>query len=487
MRTEFDIVGSFGKQSQTAFDAERSLNCFEFTDKNAKRGRSLAPTPGLLAVNTMTLNRGYRGTYVFNGNAYVVIGENVYLVTSNLFYDHIGTLNTFEGQVDIEANTFQIMFVDGVNGYIFDTSTSMFSVLSGNGFPGGPLGLAYLDGFFLVAIGGTSQFVISQLNDGTTWDNLPASGNIASVTSYPGTITCLKTLHRRLFIFSQNFCEVWENAGLANFPLRRNNSLLLEFGTISKASVVSAFDRLFFLANSADGFGHIMMVVGTETARISTQALDAVIQEYAVISDATGLVNLINGIVFYRLNFTNANATWVFNVSQSAPEDLRWHEELMEGENRHVAEVALYFNQTNYVGDYSAPILYEMDGSYLTNNGEPILRERIPKQFFAPINNKNRIDRILIDMVQGDNQTPANSVLPGTDANPQLELTISRDGGVSYGNALDAAIGPLGQRVFRTIYRKLGTSRTFTFRFRCYNSVKFWILGMILDYETLPE
>lgn len=59
-----------------------------------------------------------------------------------------------------------------------------------------------------------------------------------SITSHPGTIVGCRTLHRRVFFFSQNFTEVWENAGIGtNLPIRRNNSLLMEVGTPALGSI----------------------------------------------------------------------------------------------------------------------------------------------------------------------------------------------------------------------------------------------------------
>ena len=200
---------------------------------------------------------------------------------------------------------------------------------------------------------------------------MPA-GNIASITAHPGTITAVKTLHRRLFIFSQNFCEVWENAGFADFPLRRNNSLLMEFGTISKPSVLSAFDRLFFLSNTKDGFGHIMMVSGTQAVPISNQALDSEIQTYATIVDAYAMCYQTNGIIFFRLNFTTASKTWVFNATQSTPQDLRWHEEQMLDGTRNIGQIAVFYNETNYFLSYKNCRLYEVSELFLTNDGETI-------------------------------------------------------------------------------------------------------------------
>jgi hypothetical protein len=484
LRTEFDIVGSFNEQANLPVAGERALNWYDFEDPKGKRSKTQYPTSGLLTKLNFGGNRAVRGGLVFGGNTYLVVGENVYFINPSFIINHIGTLTTFQGQVDIEANTFQVIFVDGVAGWIWDTVATTFTQIVGNGFPGQPLGVAYLDGFFCVPMGQTNQYVISALNNGLIWNNLPA-GNIASITAHPGTITAIKTLHRRLFIFSQNYCEVWENAGFADFPFRRNNTLLMEYGTIAKPSVLSAFDRLFFQANTKDGFAGIRMVVGTEPIKISSQALDTRIQSYSNISDATGMANLDNGMVFYRMNYTAADSTWVFNVSQSSPDNLKWHEEAMLDGSRHVGQVAIFYLGITYFGSYDKPILYQVDPTYLTNDGEPILRERITKQFFDKTNNRQRVDRIFLDMIEGE--VPANSIPPGTDANPVMMLEISRDGGRTYGAVISAPMGPIGRRIFRTIFRKLGTSRTFTFRIRCYNAVKCVLLGATIDYELLPE
>jgi hypothetical protein len=488
LRTEFDIVGSFNEQTNFPIAGERTVNWYEFDDPKGKRPKVLNPTSGLLTKlnfsQFQTPTQAVRGSLVYKGNIYMVVGNGVYFINPNFIIDKIGTLTTFQGQVDIEANTFQVIFVDGVAGWIFDTNTTLFTQIIGNGFPAQPLGVAFLDGFFAVPQGQTNQWVISKLNDGTIWNNLPA-GNIASITAHPGNITAIKTLHRRFFIFSDSFCEVWENAGQADFPFRRNNTLLMEFGTIAKASVVSAFDRLFFLSNAKDGFGHVMMVIGTEAIQVSPQSLDNQIQSYSRQSDATGMVYQDNGMVFYRLNFTLDNITWVFNVSQSSPQNLKWHNEEMLDGSRHLGQVAIYFLGNNYFGSYKAPILYQVSQNYLTNDGETIIRERITKQFFDKTNNRQRVDRIFLDMIQGE--VPANSIPPGTDATPMMMLEISRDGGRTYGSVLSAPMGLIGKRIFRTIFRKLGCARTFTFRIRCYNAVKCVLLGATIDFELLPE
>ncbi len=130
MRTEFDIVGSFNNQRNRSVDSERTINLYEFSDPETKRGKSLLPTAGLLSRINFALNRAGRGAFVFGPNLYVVVGENVYLINQNLIINKIGTLTTFTGQVDIDANVNQVIFVDGVAGYLWDTIASTFTALT---------------------------------------------------------------------------------------------------------------------------------------------------------------------------------------------------------------------------------------------------------------------------------------------------------------------------------------------------------------------
>lgn len=478
MREEFEIVGSFSKQPIKSFDAQRTINQFEYSDPKAKRGKTLLPTSGLIGRLTIPVTSGgWRASFVFQEFVYFVVEDRVFRASANLAPEQLGLLTTNNDFVGIEANTFQVIFVDGVKGYIFDTTTGVFVEITAPGFPAKPLDVAFLDGFFIVAAGETNSFTLSDLNQGLNWDAL----NTAAINTHPGTITAIQTLHRKLFIFAQTFCEVWENAGIADFPLRRNNSLLIEYGTISPASVVTGFDTMFFLSQDREGLGHVIMVNGSQAIPISNSALDYELNQYTTISDAKGMVVQDWGIVFYRLNFTVADKTWVFNVSQSTPDDFRWHNEEMLDGSRHVAETHFYLNEKHYYGAYNSGKLYEISNTTYTNDGEAIKRERVSKTLFDPKGNRIRVDRLFLDLVQGE------ALSNGVDANPIVYLAVSRDGGRSYGNELTAPMGKIGQREFITRFRKLGAARTFNFRIRFYNELKFVMLGASIDMELLPE
>jgi len=373
---------------------------------------------------------------------------------------------------------------------------------------------------------------IDLTTDGTPINTITSRTDISgqlqqgAINTHPGNILGVRTLHRLLFIFSSNFTEVWENRGIGtNLPFRRVNALLIEYGLAALGSLTTGFDRMFFLSNDRDGLGSVMMVTGTAAIPVSTKALDFIFGNYAEIQeidDARGFLIKENGIIFYRLNFTTANHTWVYNVTFSDPskeEGKLWHEEEILNGNRHPAQTHGFFFGKNYVADYKLPILYLLDNSILTNNGDSIRRARISKAYVVPSYQRLRIDRFQLDLLQGqyvpippiftdivllteagdDILTESglqllidggSSITGGNQPIPTVFLSISKDGGQTYGNLIPAPMGAVGQRTFRTVWRKLGTiprGQAFVVKLEFFNDYPFTILGAAWAVEVLPE
>lgn len=582
---DYPLVGSYNNQRILPIDSERSVNCFEYIDTKAKKPNMLLQTSGLenTQLDFGTNIGAFRALFYFNNNMYAVVGDSFYLISQSGSALVLTLLNvmlplaTSFGYIGIDANTYQIIIVDGVNGYIWDANLTTFTQITDASFPATPIDVCVLDGFFVVAIGDTNNFILSQLNQGLIWGrssntftlgaassililssgstslypvnmqvvfsggSLPAelvagttyyvvsvisntqlqvsatlngspisstlggSGNIenngylqlGAITSHPGTIVACKTLHRRLFLFSQFFTEVWENQGIGTtLPFRRNNSFLMEYGTPSTGSIAVGFDKMFFLSQDRDGLGSIMEVVGVESIPVSNRALDFQLAQYAQlatspagrgVTDARGFLIKENGLIFYRLNFTTANHTFVYNVSMSNPasqETLRWHEEEILNGNRHPAQVHTYFNGVNYYGHYNAPILYSVDVNLTTNDGEAIRRMRIGKPVVPSGYQRTRIDRFQIDMLQGQ------IVSEDSITAPSLYFSYSKDGGQTYGAVTTLPMGQVGQRTFRTLQRKLGViprGQAFVPKIEYYSDAPYYVLGAAWAFEVLPE
>lgn len=610
----YDIVGSYNNQRVTSIDSERTVNMFEYVDPLGKKPKTLINTSGLIDTEIQfgASSMGFRRQFVFNNIEYSVVGADIFRTTTNGSTSLIGSFaNTDTGYVGIDANTFQIIFVDGQNGYIWDTNTNKFTQITDPSFPTNPLDATYLDGFFVVTDGGTNGFQLSSFNQGLIWGPVSGTGtntftlaggsanitltsgsnatyqigtpvvfaggslpgelvagttyyvvsisstNIIRVsatpggtpitsaaggsgtvtnngqlqqgfmTSHPGTIVACRTLHRRLFLFSQFYTEVWENAGIGtNLPFRRNNSLLMEYGTPAIGSIAVGFDRMYFLSQDRDGLGAVMQVTGSQSLPVSNRALDFQLAQYAAdqqVSDCTSFLIKENGLIFYRMNFTTANHTFVYNVTLSDPnseEGKLWHEEEVLNGDRHPAQTHAYFNGVNYVGDYANPVLYQVDSGTYTNAGEAIRRMRISRPVVPPGYQRIRIDRLQIDLLQGNVAdidadfeflpllTESNLIIltengieievePAVNVNahkspivPFVYLSISRDGGQTYGYTIKAPMGRIGQRTARTLWRKLGTTRrgqAFVTKFEFFDPVPFIILGASWDKDLLPE
>lgn len=636
---DFEIVGSYNNQRFPNIDAERTINMFEYIDPKGKKPKALISTSGLQNTDITFIGSaptdGFRMEYVLNGFEYFVIGTNLYQRDSNNNIVHLNP-NPLQpiagtGYVGVDANNAsngaQILIVDGQKGHVYDTGTGIFTWDISRvdpAFPTVPIDVTFLDGFLIVAQGGTNDFQLSGLNNAFSWGlvsrtftadpatdiititgtptfiptglavdfiqgttippgivvgttyyaiNLSANtikiastfaaakagtpviditgagtppntirnaGNeivlgvsgfipgqlqLGSINSHPGNIIACRTLHRRLFLFSSNFTEVWENAGQGtNLPLRRNNALLMEYGTPAIGSIVTGFDKMMFLSQDRDGLGAVMEVIGTESIPVSNRALDFQLAQYAQagqVADARGIFIKENGIIFYRLNFTAANHTFVYNVTLSNPtseEGKLWHEEQVLNGNRHPAQTHGYFNGNNYYGSFNSNVLYQVDQSFPNNDGEAIVRIRIGRSYVPSTYNRTRIDRFMIDAIQGQtNVTNLSSILDllaetgtiidtenGLDillesstitpiydtTQPPVFLSYSKDGGVTFGPRLNAALGAMGDRKHRTVWRKLGVvprGQGFVPKIEFFSNVPFTILGAAWFYEVLPE
>jgi len=196
-------------------------------------------------------------------------------------------------------------------------------------------------------------------------------------------------------------------------------------------------------------------------------------------------------------------------VSMSEANNPRWHEEEVLNGDRHPAQTHAYFGGVNYYGDYNRPLFYIVSNTTYTNNGEQIRRMRIGRQMTPEGYNRLRIDRFQLDLLQGSLETGALGFTPtkglendvssdngilttpyAPNAQPTVFLSISKDGGQTYGNNLHATMGKIGERTHRTVWRKLGTTprgQGFVPKIEFFQPMPFVMLGAAWSFEVLPE
>lgn len=468
---DFDIIGPFNRSDADKFESEKLVNLYVDIDARGKKGKALFPTPGLdldEGIKFAGTKKG-RALYILENHMYAVIGSVIWRISTNLSATQIGSINTEIGHVGIADNGKEILFVDGTAGWIWNDDASTFTQIVAAGFPLQPTDAAILGARFIVSNVNSPTVAFSEINDGTSWNALDEF----SITSQPDNVIGIRRLNDRLFIMGNRVTEVWYDAGEAYLPFRRAN--VLPFGCDAVGSIAEAFGFLMWLSKSDGGLGSVVMSSGTDAKSVSIQAIENEFQTYNITSDATAFIHRDErGHIFYQINFTNADRSWAYDISEN-----NWSQLEYNSKNRHLAEDHAFFANKHLVVDYNAPYIYEMSKKYFTDNGVSIRRLRITPPLSDPTYRKIFLHSIMFDLIQGEGNDGA-----GINSDPTLKLRISRDGGISYGNELSAKIGKVGQRELRTQFFRLGESRSFIFEIKYDNSTAFVLLGASINIDV---
>ena len=315
----------------------------------------------------------------------------------------------------------------------------------------GPVSASYQDGFGLVNEFGTDQWAQSNLFDLSYWDPL----NFSSADSAPDDIQAIAELHDEQFLFKQTNTEVWINAGLPGFAFQRLTGVHIEMGCAAPFSVAKAGESLIWLAMNEEGQGTVQMITGYEPRKVSTKAIDGVIQSYGKLSTAIGYAYQQNGHLFYVLTFPNANATWVLDVSEMLAIGVPlWHQRaaFSQGQfSRHWSNCYSSFNNKCVVGDYQSGNLYAFNMNTLTDNGTPKKWVRSWRALPEPVYEPMTFSSLQIDMQTGI------GIPAGT--NPQAVLRWSDDGGHLWSDERILAVGAVGKTALRIKANRLGSTR----------------------------
>lgn len=466
--TPLNIVGGYGKSEFPEFNAEETVNMYvESLDDETT---ALFPTPGLKEEIKIAADGGGRAEYQFGEEFFAVIKDGVYRVDSSLNASFVGNLDTEVGHVGISDNATQVIFVDGVSGWIFDSATLNFTKITDPGFPTSPQAVTILGGRFLVNFGGTEKIGFSDINDGTSWPAL----NFFSMEPYPDTVVGLATLNGRLFVMGKKSTITYYLSGNANLPYTKD-APAHEFGASSIGAIEQGLGVLCWLSKTENGVSSVLLTTGGDPISVSTEAINAEFEKYEDVTDATSYIyKNENGNVFYVINFTTENKSWQFHVNSKLPLDERWSRLTYRKDDRNLANAHTYFNGKHYVLGHNDGSLYQLSTAFHDDAGVNIVRRRVTKNLKPKNLDKFSVGRIIFDLKQGTGL----EVTTDSDDDPVLFLSVSKDGGISYGNVLSDEIGKIGRRDWETEFFRLGYfEKGMVLKIEHYNKTPILILG----------
>lgn len=463
------LVGPTYQSRSLPFDAQRTINLYPIMDETheGKEISALQGTPGLSLFATSGIGP-IRGEFSStNGRAFVVSNTQLYEVSIAGVSTLRGTLTTDVTIVTMDENTTQLAICDGTSLYIFTYATNVFVTVS---LPFSPaLTVTEIDSYFIINTT-AGQFYKSALADGTTWSAL----DFATAESSPDGLIRVFASVGQLWLFGSRTTEVWYDSGDLDFPFALIQGAKMEVGCASAFTVLSLDNTIFWLGQNQYGQGIVYRANGYTPLRISTFAIEYMLNKSSDLSQIRSYTYQEEGHEFYLMTGGNLATSPGYDVATQ-----EWHEraylELDGSFTTHKATTCMFAFSKHLVGDKTNGNIYDMSLNYYDDAGRPIKSQRT----FTHINNEGHsfgIKRLQVDFEYG---VGLNS---GQGSDPVVWLRQSIDGAKTFGPELKGNIGKLGAYKTRNEWRRLGqTDNQMTFQVSITDPVRRSICGAYAD------
>ncbi len=441
--------------------AERAVNWYaQQLPPNAKTNVEIIGTPGL------TLNAGLggdsiRAMHVWDGMNYAVSGTGLYRINTDGASTLLGTLPA-TGTVYLADNGTELGILVGASLYTWDGTT--LAQVTDIDYPGAS-SFDVLDSYGVFTKPASREWFISDLRDLTAYD----SGDVAQAESTPDDLVRVVG-DRELWFFKTSSGEVWYNSGAADFPFSRVDGGRINVGLAAAKAVAKIDNTLGWLGDDkvvyrADGF---------RPQRISTHAIERLINTFPTVEDAFAFSYKEEGHAFLGITFPTGGATIVYDAATQL-----WHDRKTFGYDYWRPSSYVYLAGKHLWGDQLSGNIYESSLDVHTDAGLPIVRiAQSPPIKVAQDRVRGFLHRVEVDFEVGVGLTT------GQGSDPQAMLQISRDGGKTFGNELWRTIGPIGNYRKRVVWNRLGTFRdTVVLKVAVSDPVKCVIAGAFAEIE----
>lgn len=274
--------------------------------------------------------------------------------------------------------------------------------------------------------------------------------SFSSKDGSPDDLVSLIVDHREVYLLGESSSEVWVDVGSFPFPFQRIPGTSTQHGIAAKFSVSRLGNSFAYISRNNRGEAQIMMMNGYVPTRISTHAVEqTLLNKY--IDDAISWTYQQEGHECYVISFPTLDLTWVYDISTTM-----WHKWLSidttNTYHRHRGNCSAVFKGKVYVGDFDNGIIYLLDPSNYTDNGQEIRRLRRAPHIVTDLQ-REYLEELQIQFQPGvGNQSDPGQI-------PQAMLRWSNDGGSTWSNEHWTSIGAVGLYKNRAIWRRLGWAR----------------------------
>lgn len=460
------FIGDTYRTYTPVIQALETINWYPETDQSGQgrngKVQAFVPTPGTDRVLAGT-GVPARGSYFATNNVLYYVRGNQLLRCDPVWVNGrldqltptvLGTLDSTIGPVSMVDNGIHLCLVDGARGYTVELSTNTFSQITDPDFPGSDF-VVFLDGFFIFNRPGTGQIFVSELY-GTDFDAL----DFVTAESSPDPVVALAVVNNYLWVFGTRTIQAYyrnPSTDIDAFPFATEPGSVLQTGTIAPFSVTQQENRLFWVGANERGAGVVYTNSGFGLERISTYAIDNIIQNWPDLSSITGFAYQQNGHLFYCISNTSSNETYVWDQSEGMWHRRAWRNPQTGQLNRHRPEVYSYAYGEHLTGDYATGEVYlynlrrYVDRYAGEGTGDYIYRCRT-----SPDTEAEMLYNVIYHEFVLDAQVGQGLDGVGYGTNPQICLVWSDDGGYSWSDEYWRSLGRIGNYLTRVKWVQLG-------------------------------
>lgn len=400
----------------------------------------------------------------------LIINNGIYIVNESIQLNRVGSIDTYTGDVFMAENDAnQIAICDKQNIYIYNYVTNTVSKAFTTGqsdLDFAPGYMTFQDGYFICPDLNQSQWRLSKPNDGREW---PATANNVGAfqTKADNPIAAISAPGKggNLFIMGSSVTELWNNVGAKLFPYQRASGFNIDYGCISSTTIASGDNFVIWLGINEKSGPVIMYSSGGEVTQISTDGINFRLAQLVNPQSSYGFLFKQDGHLFYHITFSddrdNFTLTYDFNTG-------KFFSLCDASMNKHIAKRVAAFNNTYYFISFIDGNLYELNSNYSTYDGEEFPRTRVCGTTRADDNAQFIADQLEVLMEQGKADNMA------------VDVSLSRDGGVTFGNYVRMRLNKITYRKNKFILWGLGSANELTIQFRFYGTDRFVVSNGLL-------
>lgn len=451
------------------------INCFaEEIGQDGKVTIVLYATEGLEAFGDPLAGGGIRAMIDVDGTLFVIAGRNVYAVSTGGAANLIGGIPT-DGPVYLARNRAipaQIGLVS--DGLYFVINTGAYSVtqILDIDLPS-PLAFDTLNGYGVIPVIGGSYF-LTGIDQFETIDGLDEG----SCESYPDELVRNIALENEMVFLGTTSIEWHQDTGAADFPFSKVHAL--ELGCLSGPSVskvdTAGSKTIIWVAPDHT----VRQMQGYSAQVISTNEIEKLIAELHRAGNIAQL-KAYSWAAEGRFRYVLTCDGWTRAYDSKSG---RWATRKSYELDRWRISAVVPFGNKLIAGNYLTGQLYEMSSDFFSEDGQYKVMEVITPTISAfPYGIS--VNRLYIDAATG---VGLNTPDTAHTFDPKIMVSLSKDGGYSWGAERERSLGKLAQ-TFRRVPRinRLGraSDKGFALRLRISAPVEQVMIQMAAEYDLL--